>query len=151
MRRSPGKNLYEQLENKSFAKPPFLQIAPRSGSLVALHLACHDPNQSSAFFCRGDKFRTAYRARTAGRAAESASTSSLSPWNAEGRRSAQSSKRRCLRGILDSRRGRGSFVRRHCEALFLEAATLFRRRRGTTRVRGRQSSGSNCLQRSASL
>src|SRR6267378_7603369 len=112
MRRFPGKNLYEQLENKSFAKPPFLQIAPRSGSFVALRLACFDPNQSSAFFGRGDKFRTAHRARTPSRAAESASASSLPARHAEGRRSSQSSERRCLRGILDSRRSRRSFVRR---------------------------------------
>src|SRR6202043_2504024 len=101
-----------------------------SSFFVALHVACVGPNQSSAFFGRGHKFRTARRTRTPSRAAKSASAPSLSARHAEGRGSAQSSERGALFGILDSRGSGRSLVRRYCQVGIREAASLVEQRSG---------------------
>src|SRR6266849_592956 len=145
--RVAGEKPYEKIESEFVAKSPFVQIVLCSSSFVEPGLARCGAKQGSACRGRAEHFRTARRASTPSRSAESASAPSLPSWHAEGRGSAQSFEWCGLCGVLDSRGGRRSFVRRYCQARICEAAPFFGQRSGATRVRRGQSAGSNCLQR----
>src|SRR4029077_7824970 len=100
-----GENPHERLENEFSANTSVVRIVRCFRPVAAIHVVCFGSNQSGAIRGHADKFGAARGHQPQGGARESAAASSLSSWNAEGRRSAQSPERGCLRGVLDSRRG----------------------------------------------
>src|SRR5260370_17187025 len=99
--RGAGEKPYEKIESEFVAKSPFVQIVLCSSSFVEPGLARCGAKQGSACRGRAEHFRTARRASTPSRSAESAAASSLPAWHAEGRGPAHSLKRRAFSAVLN--------------------------------------------------